>query len=226
LTIAKSGAADKNLEAAPTSVILKTKYPRWFGVAAKPEERVGLRPAFLFMWVSHKLWRADRLGVMQLLERIEGVIAPSLKAMEYEIVRLQLSGGKRPTLQIMAERIDGRLITLDECAEISRAVSALLDVEGPIEGAYNLEVSSPGIDRPLVRHKDFERFAGFEAKVELTRAIGGRKRFRGKLLGVKDDHVRVATDSGEVVLSLADIGRAKLVLTDELIAKMEERGHR
>lgn len=150
---------------------------------------------------------------------IARIIEPSLQAMGYGLVRVMQTGGKqRPTVQIMAERIDEAPMTVEDCAEISRSVSALLDVEDPIAGAYLLEVSSPGIDRPLVRPRDYDRFAGFEAKIELTAPLDGRKRFRGRLLGRAEDKVRLAADTGEVLLPLESIARAKLVLTDELIA--------
>lgn len=144
---------------------------------------------------------------------------PSLEAMGYELVRIQLQGRQRLTLQVMAERRDRQPMTVEDCADISRSISALLDVDDPITGAYTLEVSSPGIDRPLVRPADFERFAGFEAKVDTARPVDGRKRFRGQLLGLAaDGAVRLAAEGGEIALPFADIQRAKLVLTDALIA--------
>ena len=149
---------------------------------------------------------------------IERLIAPTLGDMGFDIVRVQLGGGQRQLLQVMAERGDGGGMTVDDCAEISRAVSALLDVADPIAGAYTLEVSSPGIDRPLTRLGDFERFAGFEAKLELRIPLKGRRRFRGRLLGLEGAQVRLATDDGELRLSFDDLAKAKLVLTDELIA--------
>lgn len=150
--------------------------------------------------------------------RIEKIIAPSIEAMGYAIVRVQLSGGQRPILQVMAERTDGAPMTVEDCADISRAVSALLDVEDPIAGAYSLEISSPGIDRPLTRLRDFERFAGFEARVETRVAMEGRKRFRGILKGVEDGVVCVETGQGPARVPFDNIQRAKLVLTDALIA--------
>ena len=107
---------------------------------------------------------------------------------------------------------------VDDCADLSRAISALLDVEDPIVGTYTLEVSSPGIDRPLTRIKDFERFAGFEAKVETQRPIGGRKRFRGKLIGIDGGQVRLHVDGVDVDVPYDEIAKARLVLTDELLA--------
>jgi ribosome maturation factor RimP len=110
---------------------------------------------------------------------------------------------------------------VDDCAALSRAVSAVLDVEDPIAGAYTLEVSSPGIDRPLVRLADFDRFAGFEAKVEMDLAVDGRRRYQGRLLGAEGDAVRMRMEDTEVLLPYADIRRAKLVLTEDLLAKAE-----
>ena len=145
--------------------------------------------------------------------------------MGYEVVRVQLSGGRRPVLQVMAERTDGAPMTVDDCADISRTVSALLDVEDPIAGAYHLEVSSPGIDRPLTRLKDFERFAGHEARIETRALIDGRRRFKGVLRGVAGEVVRMETEDGAVTeLPFAGILRAKLVLTDALIAAGAGKG--
>ncbi|MEW5729579.1 MAG: ribosome maturation factor RimP [Pseudomonadota bacterium] len=151
-------------------------------------------------------------------DRLEELIAPSLESMGYELVRVQFQGRQRPTLQVMADRKDGRPMTVDDCADISRSLSALLDVEDPIAGAYVLEVSSPGIDRPLTRAKDFDAWAGFEAKVEALLGVDGRKRFRGHLLGLDGETVRLRIETGEVAIPLDDIKSAKLVLTDELIA--------
>jgi ribosome maturation factor RimP len=109
-------------------------------------------------------------------------------------------------------------MTVDDCAAISRSVSALLDVADPIASAYTLEVSSPGIDRPLVRPEDYDRFAGFEARIELSQPLSGRKRFRGRLLGRAGDSVRLIAETGEVHVPLSAIARAKLVLTDDLLA--------
>jgi ribosome maturation factor RimP len=151
-------------------------------------------------------------------EEIAPIIEPSLEAMGYRVVRVMLVGSGRPTLQIMAERRDERAMTVDDCAQISRSVSALLDVADPIAGAYMLEVSSPGIDRPLTRPEDYDRFAGFAASIELAAPQDGRKRFRGRLLGRAGDDVRLAGDAGEVRLPVAAIAKAKLVITDDLLA--------
>jgi ribosome maturation factor RimP len=157
--------------------------------------------------------------------KIEAMIAPSLEAMGYRVVRVTLTGGRRATLQIMAERADERALSVEDCSEISRTVSALLDVADPIAGAYLLEVSSPGIDRPLVRREDFARFVGFEAKIELNAPIDGRKRFRGRLLGVEGNQLRVLVEATPVALPIAAVARAKLVLTDELLGRTAPRRH-
>jgi ribosome maturation factor RimP len=151
------------------------------------------------------------------------MIEPSLAAMGYRLVRVVVTTGRRATLQIMAERTDDAPMTVDDCALISHSVSALLDVADPIAGAYTLEISSPGIDRPLVRPEDYDRFSGFEARVELAQPIGGRKRFRGRLLGTANGEVRLATEAGETRLPLAGVTRARLVLTDNLIAASRPR---
>jgi ribosome maturation factor RimP len=149
--------------------------------------------------------------------RVAAIIAPSIEAMGYDLVRVQYTPGGRATLQVMAERIDEASMQVEDCADISRAVSALLDVDDPVPGAYDLEVSSPGIDRPLTRAKDFERFAGFEAKLETARSVEGRKRFRGRLLGLEENVVRLKDGETEFRVPLAEMIKAKLVLTDDLL---------
>ncbi|HYL33292.1 MAG TPA: ribosome maturation factor RimP [Stellaceae bacterium] len=149
---------------------------------------------------------------------IEALIAPSLEAMGYRVVRAAFTGGRRATLQVMAERADDAAMSVDDCSLVSQTVSALLDVADPIAESYVLEVSSPGIDRPLFRREDYERFSGFEAKLELQQSFDGRRRFRGRLLGLDGDAVKVNLGAEIVRLPLAGIARAKLVLTDELIA--------
>lgn len=157
------------------------------------------------------------------IARIEALIGPSLEAMGYRVVRIAVTGGHRATLQVMAERSDERAMGVADCTEISHTVSALLDVADPIADSYVLEVSSPGIDRPLVRREDYERFTGFEAKLELASPIEGRRRFRGRLMGVAGDSVRLDLGPDVVELPLAGIARAKLVLTDDLLAAGERR---
>jgi ribosome maturation factor RimP len=152
--------------------------------------------------------------------RIAGIITPVVEGMGFELVRVRLMGGKTKTLQIMAERPEGG-IEVDDCARISTAVSATLDVEDPLEDAYTLEVSSPGIDRPLTRLKDFETWEGYEAKIETTEMIDGRRRFKGVLQGVEDGEVLIEIEEhGETMtigLQFDWLSDAKLVLTDELI---------
>jgi ribosome maturation factor RimP len=150
--------------------------------------------------------------------RIAGLIEPVLADMGFELVRIRLMGGKSPTLQIMAQRPDGT-IEVDDCAAISTAVSALLDVEDPIAEAYTLEVSSPGIDRPLTRLADFDRWTGHEARIETEELIDGRRRFKGQLAGIDGEEVLIALDDSDVTIGLKFdwISDAKLVLTDDLI---------
>ncbi|MGR3615496.1 MAG: ribosome maturation factor RimP [Paracoccaceae bacterium] len=155
--------------------------------------------------------------------RLAEIITPVIEDLGYELVRVRLMSGKTSILQIMADKSDGG-IEVDDCAEISNAVSATLDVEDPIIDAYTLEVSSPGIDRPLTRLKDFEAFEGYEAKLETAELIDGRKRFKGELAGVEGEDVLInIEDQGETVtigLQFEWLSEAKLVLTDELIKEM------
>ncbi len=152
--------------------------------------------------------------------RIAEIAAPRLEAMGYELVRVQVMGKETPTVQIMADRADGAPFTLDDCTEVSHLLSAVLDVEDPIASAWTLEVSSAGIDRPLTRVKDWNRYAGYEAKVELNfPGPGGRKRFTGAILGADAEAAQMKIETGETVaLRLADMKKAKLILTDALIA--------
>lgn len=154
------------------------------------------------------------------IRRIAGIVTPSIEAMGFDVVRVMVTGGRRPTLQIMADRTDGTTINVDECAEISRTVSAILDVEDPIVGEYTLEVSSPGIDRPLTRLKDFERWAGFDARVDMVEPIDGQKRFSGRIKGIEGDERVLIDVNGDTTVGLPfdGISRAKLVLTDALLA--------
>lgn len=139
--------------------------------------------------------------------------------MGYELVRVAVLGRQRPTVQIMADRADGAQITVEDCEAISHAVGAVIDVDDPIPGEWELEVSSAGIDRPLTRRKDWNRFSGHLAKAELAIPIDGQKRFSGIVLGADATHARMRLDGGaEVALPLTEIRKAKLVLTDALIA--------
>jgi ribosome maturation factor RimP len=152
--------------------------------------------------------------------RIAEIIAEPLEAQGYELVRVQVMGTETPTVQVMADRADGASFTIEDCEAVSHLLSAVMDVEDPISTAWTLEVSSAGIDRPLTRTKDFVRYAGFEAKVELNfPGPGGRKRFTGKLVDANADAVQIKLENGEVIeLKRADIRKAKLVLSDALIA--------
>lgn len=153
-------------------------------------------------------------------QTVESLIAPSLGAMGYEIVRIRLMGGDTKTLQIMAQRMSDQKLAVEDCEKISRSVSAILDVEDPIADAYHLEVSSPGIDRPLIKLKDFERYTGFDAKLTLKIPVNGRKRFTGTLKGVtaEEQILLQLTDAKEpAIIPLMSVDTAKLVLTDALI---------
>ena len=161
--------------------------------------------------------------------RVAAIVEPVLIASGYRLVRVKVSGLDGCTVQIMAERPDGTM-KVEDCEIVSRALSPVLDVSDPIDRAYRLEVSSPGMDRPLVRRSDFERFAGHELKVEMAVAINGRRRFRGLLLGVEGETARIRRsdaapgEDSEVVLPIEDMSEAKLVLTDALIAESLRRG--
>lgn len=179
--------------------------------------------------------------------RIAGVAEPVIEALGYRLVRVKVSGADSGTVQIMAERPDGSM-TVEDCEKVSRGLSPVLDVADLIERAYRLEISSPGIDRPLVRKSDFERYAGHLAKIEMEVPINGRKRFRGLLVGTEGEAARVHRDNAapgedaDVLLPIDEMSEAKLVLTDELVrlalrrekaakreaktAKREQRQHR
>jgi len=151
------------------------------------------------------------------MSQLEPIITPAIEAAGYRLVRLRLLGGKRKTLQIMAERPDG-LMNVDDCAKLSRALSEFLDHEDAIDGEYVLEVSSPGIDRPLTRLADFGRWAGHEARIELVAPdAAGRKRFKGRLLGLHGSDVAIDADGTRLIFPFRAIAEAKLVLTDALI---------
>lgn len=169
----------------------------------------------------------DRLIKEQGLDaRVAHIVAPSIEALGFRLVRVRVSGQNGCTLQVMAEREDGSL-TIEDCEAISEAISPALDVDDPIGRAYHLEVSSPGMDRPLVRAGDFERWSGHEARLETAIPIDGRRRFRGILLGVEDGQIamRLAELGAETVrLPLSEISDAKLVLTDALVEESLRAG--
>lgn len=157
-------------------------------------------------------------------DRLSELLTPAIEAAGFECVRIRVSGSKNLTLQVMAERPDGTM-SAEDCAELSRALSTVLEESDPIENAYTLEVSSPGIDRPLTRLKDFERWEGFAAKIELTEAVENQKRFRGHLAGVEEDNVLFDIEGEEetALIPFGLIASAKLILTDELITESLRR---
>ena len=156
--------------------------------------------------------------ILTAMSHLEPILTPAIEAAGYRLVRLRLMGGKTKTLQIMAERPDGTM-NVEDCAALSHALLDFLEREEPLEGDYELEVSSPGIDRPLTRLMDFSRYAGHEAKVELVAPIDGRKRFRGKVLGLEGTDVVIETQGSRIAFPFKGIADAKLVLTDQLIAE-------
>ncbi len=158
----------------------------------------------------------DLIAKAAIDRRIAEIITPVVEDMGFEVVRVRLMTGKESILQIMVQRPDGQ-IEVDECGQISTALSATLDVEDPILDVYNLEVSSPGIDRPLTRMKDFAQWEGFEAKIETDELIDGRRRFKGVLAGTEGDEVLITITEGTIGLKFEWLSDAKLVLTDELI---------
>jgi len=148
--------------------------------------------------------------------KVTDLLNPTLKAMGYRLVRVRMAGSQNKTMQVMAERVDEVNMTVEDCALISREVSNILDVANPVEDAYSLEISSPGIDRPLVCPSDYDRYSGFDAKIEMVNTINGRKRFKGQLLGMKNNLVRICIEEGTAELPFEDIRRAKLTLSDEM----------
>ena len=161
----------------------------------------------------------DLIAKTAIDRRLAEIVTPVIEGLGFELVRMRLMGGNTKILQIMADRPEGG-IDVDDCGKISTAVSAVLDVEDPIEDAYTLEVSSPGIDRPLTRLKDFDLWAGYEARIETSEMIDGRKRFKGLLRGTEGDEVLIEIEEGTIGLKFDWLADAKLVLTDDLIAEM------
>ena len=166
---------------------------------------------------------SDLIAKTAIDRRLASIITPTIEGLGYELVRVRLMGGRTHILQIMADRPEGG-INVDDCAKISTAVSAVLDVEDPIAENYTLEVSSPGIDRPLTRQKDFDTWEGYEARLETSELIDGRRRFKGFLAGTEGDEVLISIDErGETLtigLKFEWLSDAKLILTDDLIAEM------
>ncbi len=173
---------------------------------------MGLPPTFLFLWSSPTgQFAASRSGG----NLLEDILSPSIEALGFEVIRIVLSTGGRRTLQIMAERPDGTM-SVEDCAELSRVVSAILDVEDPIGGEYDLEVSSPGIDRPL-RPQDFVRFVGHEAKIKAQVPIDGQSKFRGEIVKADLNGTVLDIDGEQLRIGFDQIETAKLVLTEKLL---------
>ena len=166
---------------------------------------------------------SDLIAKTAMDRRLAEIVTPAIEGLGFELVRIRLMSGKTPILQIMADRPEGGIV-VDDCARISTAVSVILDVEDPIVENYTLEVSSPGIDRPLTRLKDFDMWADYEARIETTELIDGRRRFKGFLRGIEGDEVLIEIEEAgapvTIGLQFEWLSDAKLLLTDELIAEM------
>ena len=151
---------------------------------------------------------------------LEKLLTPVVEGLGFEVVRIKTIGAKNPTLQVMIERQDRKNLVVDDCATVSRAISQVLDEVDPIEGEYSLEVSSPGLDRPLTKLENFERFSGYEARIETSGEVLGRKRFKGRILNVDDEkNIHFNMDGEEFVIPYELVSKAKLILTDELLAE-------
>ena len=154
---------------------------------------------------------------------LEDMLEPVVDGMGYELVRVLTIGAKNPTLQVMIDRKDGKEVTVDDCAAVSRRLSDVLDEKDPIESQYSLEVSSPGIDRPLTKPEHFARFSGYEAKIETSTVIEGRKRFKGRISGIDDkNNIVFEMDGTEYVIPFDEVAKAKILITDELLQKYAE----
>ena len=158
---------------------------------------------------------------MKTEEKIEPLITPIIDELGYEIVRIMLTGQVNPTLQIMIDNKNEKPIIIDDCVKVSKAIEEILDQNIEIE--YNLEVSSPGVDRPLTKLKHFEKFVGFEAKIDTLAPAPDRKRFKGKLLSVKGENIEIESDGDTYTISFDNILKAKLVITDELLKSYQEQ---
>lgn len=157
---------------------------------------------------------------MQAKHPIHDLVAETIESMGFDIVRISMNGAQRPTLQIMIERQDNKPLVVDDCAAVSRAVSEILDEKDPIESEYSLEVSSPGVDRPLTKIEHFIRFKGYETKIETDEIVDGRKRFKGKITDVdQDNNIKFVMEEKEYSIPFNAVSKAKLVLTDDLWAE-------
>lgn len=154
---------------------------------------------------------------------VQDIVEPIIDSLGFEVVRVMTIGTKNPTLQVMIERKDRKDLVVDDCAMVSRAISDVLDEKDPIEGEYSLEVSSPGLDRPLTKPEHFERFSGYEAKVESKIEVEGRKRFKGKIINIDENQKIVFDmDGTKYVIPFETVNKAKLLLTDELLNQYME----
>ena len=181
-----------------------------------PRKSNGPRARF---FVSERPMSNSLIAKAAIDRRLAEIITPVIEDLGFELVRVRLISGYEIVLQVMADRPDGG-IEVDECGQISTAISAVLDVEDPVLDAYTLEVSSPGIDRPLTRLKDFDMFEGYEVKIETTELIDGQRRFKGMLAGIENDDVLININHGTIGLKFEWLSDAKLVLTDDLIKEM------
>ena len=188
----------------------------WLPTPAIHRKTLRAARPFFCAW---KLIMTDLIAKAAMDKRMYEILNPAIEGMGFEIVRLRLMGANTPLLQIMVQKPDGTM-EVDACAEISTAVSALMDVEDPIIEAYTLEISSPGIDRPLTRIKDFGQWLGYTAKIETEQLIDGRRRFKGELAGVEGDEILITIDEGTIGLKFDWLADAKLILTDELIREV------
>lgn len=192
------------------------------GPTSRAYRQVGLWPTFLFAGMTQRMKRAraprEHDPVMPRRNDLEDVVSRVLAELGYALIRTRIMGKVRLTVQVMAERGDGSTLTIEDCAVISRALSPALDAVDPVPGNYTLEVSSAGIDRPLTRRADFERFVGSTAEVTTSELIGGRRRFRGRLVEVADDQVAIDCEDGLARVPLAAVAEARLAITRELLA--------
>ena len=207
---------DEPLHLSPPSPISPLTPASGLHPQTPPKFATGRVPVFLCPNDKSERMMNDLIAKAAIDRRIAEIITPVVEDMGFEVVRVRLMTGKESILQIMVQRPDGQ-IEVDECAQVSTAVSAVLDVEDPILDVYTLEVSSPGIDRPLTRMKDFDQWEGFEAKVETDELIDGRRRFKGQLAGTEGDEILITIAEGTIGLKFEWLSDAKLVLTDELI---------
>ena len=178
------------------------------------DEGVGGGPRARRFFVT---WETGLRATNPVEERVIALVEPTAQGLGYRLVRVRLMGNRRKRLQIMAERVSDGLMNVHDCSRLSRAVSSVLDLEDPIKEEYDLEVSSPGIDRPLMRIEDFARFMGHAAKLETAAMIAGRRRFKGDIAGVEGETITLNTETGPVQLKFSALSDARLVLTDKLI---------